>query len=396
MSKHKLLAGVINPYALAEVALNRAINWKRVKTPLALLERTLGTPAGKLFDPVHHTVAFALAELEANNIRLKSTTALAGGAADARKARGLQGLDVSEDVLKRLLPFLGGSAAGSPSDPFTPAGASWRDVGDYFEEGSEFFDPVQGAVGDCYLIAALASVAWSRPYVIVDAVRQSGASQPDTLHRIEYAISGGSVAHEVSERVPVRMSDSWFFYARSSEAGEIWPCIYEKAYAKIRSGNTSDQPPYDPMTGGDPVAACAEVLRGGSVASYTGNAGTSADDLWTLVRANSLSYRTVNPMTAWTYGTGDESPDKIKYDDASGIVGWHAYSVLGWDYYNNEKYIVLRNPWGQHEGKVDIKSGPWSAYDVSFWRSVTLNSGGVFAMKAAAFKKYFAGIGVAK
>jgi hypothetical protein len=170
---------------------------------------------------------------------------------------------------------------------------------------------------------------------------------------------------------------------------------YEKAYAKWRTSNTTDKPDYQPLNGSDPVAACAELVPGTS-ASYTSTASSTADAIYNLVRANSMSRRTMNPMVAWTYARGKDSPDKIKYDAASGVVGWHAYSVLGWDFAKGVRYIVLRNPWGTHEGKVDVKQGNWRAYDISFWKTVPLNRAGVFAMKVETFKKYFAGLGVAK
>ena len=40
-------------------------------------------------------------------------------------------------------------------------------------------------------------------------------------------------------------------------------------------------------------------------------------------------------MTAWTYGSGEASPDNIGYADAN-LVGSHCCTVLfGWDYRND-------------------------------------------------------------
>ena len=135
--------------------------------------------------------------------------------------------------------------------------------------------------------------------------------------------------------------------------------------------------------------ACAQLIRG--TRTYKSNSGTSANALWDFVRSNSLSRRTINPMVAWTYSS---QPAGTNYNSAH-VVANHAYSVLGWDYFNNEKYIVLRNPWGTHHATLDTRSGTWSANQVSYWASVPLNTNGVFSMKAATFKKYYAGTGVA-
>ena len=95
----------------------------------------------------------------------------------------------------------------------------------------------------------------------------------------------------------------------------------------------------------------ATALLTGGQRSYFGNASMSADDLWNLARSNSLGGRTFNPMTCWTYSSGDASPDHVNYSDAN-IVGSHCYTVLGWAYQNGAKYIILRNPWGNTEATV--------------------------------------------
>jgi hypothetical protein len=135
-------------------------------------------------------------------------------------------------------------------------------------------------------------------------------------------------------------------------------------------------------------------LNGGS-RSYFDTASRSADDLWNILRSHCLSYRTFHPMTAWTYSTGDASPDKVDYNSAH-IVGSHCYTVLGWAYRDCRRWIVLRNPWGTFEATADVLDATISLYDVSWWRPITLkNADGVFAMEISAFKKYFAGFGTA-
>ena len=100
-------------------------------------------------------------------------------------------------------------------------------------------------------------------------------------------------------------------------------------------------------------------------------------------------------MTAWTYSTGDDSPDHVDYSSAQ-VVGSHAYTVLGWAYQDCQRWIVLRNPWGSFEASSNVLDATIVMYDLSWWRPITLkNSDGVFAMEISAFKKYFAGFGVA-
>ena len=47
-----------------------------------------------------------------------------------------------------------------PATDWTPPNATWSDAGQFFNEAAEFFDPIQGAVANCYYIAALSAVAW--------------------------------------------------------------------------------------------------------------------------------------------------------------------------------------------------------------------------------------------
>ena len=250
-------------------------------------------------------------------------------------------------------------------------------------------------MANCYYIAALSAVAWAMPYRIRHLTRATGQNQDRFTNLIQFfkPDTGGQLEREVevTDTVPLNGSGN-FLYARSSEAGEIWPAVYEKAYAKLKTGITGDHPDILATAWGDCVWATAQ-LTGGHRAYYD-NANETADKLWDLVRANSMGGRTVNPMTAWTYGSGDDAPKKVIYEDAN-VVGSHCYTVLGWDYRDGRKYIILRNPWGNTEVTASALDATIYAYDVSWWRPIALKDmDGTFAMEIETFKKYFAGFGV--
>jgi hypothetical protein len=279
---------------------------------------------------------------------------------------------------------------------WTPPGGHWATGGRFFDETAEFFDPVQGAVANCYYIAALSAIAWATPFRIAHETRATGVNQNqfNDMVRFYKPNSGGVVDKEIetTELLPLTMSGD-FIYCRSSEAGETWPAVYEKAFAKLKTGTTSDMPDITQTAWGDCVLATAQ-LNGGT-RNYYDTASRSADDLWNILRSNCLSYRTFNPMTAWTYSSGDASPDHVDYS-AAHVVGSHCYTVLGWAYTNCRRWIVLRNPWGTFEATASVLDATLSMYDVSWWRPIALkNDDGVFAMEIGAFKKYFAGFGVA-
>jgi len=409
---HAPMATAINPYALTEVLLERKVNWSRIADPIKLVSRTLETPAEDLFDGDRGSPIFAT-----NGIHRDDTPRSKDGLQGKieRPLDKLPSLKLRPGMSERLIDRLRDLVLLRPEFGETEyPGAVWQDIGDFFEEGTEFADPVQGALGDCWLIAAIASVAWTRTYAIVQRNRTIGSGNQDFVDAIDLAYAANDVRrYEVSEKLPVWQGTSLQLYGRSAETGEIWPGIYEKAFAKLRTGNLTDKPDLRALGGGDPVDACVKLLPGTS-ASYRWTNGLSADQLWKAVTQNSIGNpgnanptlfaragRTINPLTAWTYGAAKDAPDPIAYDADSGIVACHAYSVLGWIapaghlLGKQSRYVVLRNPWGMHEGRVDVLSGNWPALDQTWIRSTPLNTGGVFAMKIETFKKYFAGLGVA-
>ena len=206
--------------------------------------------------------------------------------------------------------------------------------------------------------------------------------------------SGGVIDQDIqiTEAVPLNAGGD-FIYCRSSEDGETWPAVYEKAFAKLKTGTATYMPDITQTAWGDCVYATAQ-LNGGA-RHYYDTASRSADDLWNILRSNCLSYRTFNPMTAWTCSPGDASPDHVDYSSAH-VVGSHCYTVLGWAYRNCQRWIILRNPWGNTEATASVLDATISMYDVSWWRPITLKTvDGAFAMEISAFKKYFAGFGSA-
>ncbi len=440
--------GVINPYALAEVVSGRRIQWCEVQNVPRLLEDILNTPYEELFDPkfegplylglklnkaktlerfhsplldiqvrtdindlevpIEHLMTQVsrlgdlgkryqvddIAKLEVSRIELCNPFQIALTIRLPQKDRLQQLARVFPKALVQTVSF-DPEMKGNSNQDWTPANASWQDKGTFFNETAEFFDPVQGAVANCYYIAALAAVAWSTPYRIAHLTRALGQNQQQFTNLIRFykPDSNGQIDKEieVTDSIPVSNTTGNFIYCRSSEAGEIWPAVYEKAFAKLETGTTTDHPDITATGWGDCVWATAQLT--GGKRNYYGNSAHSADDLWNLVRSNSMGRRTFNPMTCWTYGS---APDGYSYSDAN-IVASHCYTVLGWDYRCGKKYLIVRNPWGQTEATVATLNSTVLMHDISWWRPVNLATpDGTFGIEASAFKNYFAGIGVVK
>jgi len=390
--------GVINPYALAELVIGKKIKWDNVEEREKLLANILNIPEADIFDiqksPVLAPHIKIKSPEEIEHLSQKDAMDKVVKSFEAIKFSPHEEIPFKAKNTEKVIDIVNNmilSCAESPNSPWNPPNVEWIDKGALFDDVDEFNDPIQGALGDCYFIAAMSSVAWSRPYAIANVVRPSSWSEESPIHKVDFYKNGSTHQKiEVSERVPVRKGTHHWIYARSLDPGEIWPAVLEKAYAKWKTNNPTDQPDYTRIAGGDPVKACAEIVSGRRY--YYWNKSYSATQLWNIVRSNSLGKRTFNPMVAWTYCS---PPADIDYKKA-GLVSCHAYSILGWEYQNYQKYIVLRNPWGTHHATLDTLSGYWWARFINFWVQIPLNRNGVFAMKAETFKKYFAGMGVVR
>jgi hypothetical protein len=440
-------SGVINPFALAEQVSGRRIDWDAVRNVPELLEDVLQTPYSELFDPVHDGPLYTGLRLD-ESLKLQRVRSPLldvevevdrsdidlpfNGNGDIRVLRDLGPRFDAEDVggipvlrsettaggrlvltlrlpekdrLQRLHSVLtpelvkvisfDPEAVMGADDSWTPPNGHWAVNGEFFNEAAEFFDPVQGAVANCYYIAALGAIAWATPYRVAHVTRATGTGQSSFVDRFQFfkPDSGGALDKEieVTEALPLNAAGN-FIYCRSSEQGETWPALYEKAFAKLETGIAGDQPDITATGWGDCVWATAQ-LNGGN-RSYWNTAGRTGDQMWDLVRAQSMSRRTIRPMTAWTYSTGAAAEKKIVYD--VNVVASHCYTVLGWDYRDGRKYILLRNPWGRTEPTVGVLGGTTHVYDISWWRPIAMApNDGTFGIEAADFQTYFAGLGVA-
>lgn len=428
-----LNVGAINPYALTEALVGRKIDWTK-KESIEVMEDALETDYNELFDMKFNSPIYAglklnnknmaepvaaseitirgdkdpetpdvsaitnLGELKKLGVKSLNTTKIRSGVL----TRGVLNLKVDLPQMdhtlsktrlsKPLATILLGKAAASGD--WTPENGVWKDMGDFFKDVVEFSDPVQGAIGNCYFIAAVSAIAWADPYRIVHRNRATGTGETDRVNAIQFYSKGGgkdapTKLIEVTDKTLVRTSNNQPIYCRSRDAGEIYPALYEKAFAKWILKTESDKPDITKTAFGDPVKATAQ-LNNKTPYYYNTNSRTG-DQLYTIVRENSMSYKTIHPMTAWTYGSSKDYT-------GTNVVGNHAYTVLGWAFKNNKKYIVLRNPWGVTEPSgLNTYQGVLSFFDKSFWRPINMvGNDGVFAIEANSFQNLFAGLGVAK
>jgi hypothetical protein len=362
--------GAANPKTIAELKLGRRLDPTAADFP-EILSTALGKPYEELFDPKFGSPVY----VGVKSIHMPPVVdrPVAVGAPAAG------GAAVAEAVRPTFRPI--------PLPIWWPGlftDLTYAVPGQFIVNVPTATAPVQGALGDCWLISAMASVAWCHSDAISErtlvngngVVLADGADYEFTF----YASPSWGVGKNLSVKddVPVN-SAGLYIYACSSVSGETWPANVEKAFIGMRGATGFGEPSssnYNELSGGDPAWAVASLV-GRPPYYYNAN----DPNAWTEINARCTNGKATEPMTAWTFGT---APAGLSYD-GSGIVGNHAYSILGTETSGSKEYVILRNPWGFHEGTIDTLPGSW--------QGLTLPGDGVFALALDDFATYYAGFG---
>lgn len=206
-------------------------------------------------------------------------------------------------------------------------------TGNLFNSTPSRADARQGMLGDCYFIAALASIADKNPNAVRNMFTDNGdgtytvrfysgvaigASKPDyvTVNRRLPSFANGTLAY------------SGYGLGISSSTTTLWIAIAEKAYAqwneKGRAGRDGTNR-YAAIEGGWMSNVNAQVLGYNS-----SNYSLTTSNQQTLINA-------VTSGKATTIGT-------VQNASAGGLYGSHAYIVTG--YNSTAGTFTLHNPWG--------------------------------------------------
>ncbi|KAJ8094825.1 hypothetical protein PM082_010037 [Marasmius tenuissimus] len=237
----------------------------------------------------------------------------------------------------------------------------------FFVDGADSNDIVQGAIGDCWFVSALATMSTSEGLVekfCVARDEQIGVygfvffrdgswvnviiddflfTSIPKFEELSYAEQ--HLYHHNKEKYnsDARKSGKGLYFAKSGTDGETWVPLIEKAYAKLHGS-------YGSLSGGEECEAI-EDLTGGVSTFIPTNDIFDVNRFWRdeLCKANvdrlfGCAYRTLST----TRSGGHDA--KI-----SGLIGNHAYSVLRAVEHKGKRFVIIRNPWGGSEW-----TGPWS------------------------------------
>jgi len=234
----------------------------------------------------------------------------------------------------------------------TASGTYRQFAGQLFVNGVTYTDINQGQVGDCYLMASLAEVALRTPSAITNMFIVNG----DGTYTVRLFNNGAAEYVTVDAFLPTNTSGNAIYAGMgknyANTANELWTMLAEKAYVQanqfgwIRPGlSGSGQNSYSGIEGGYIYAALGHITGQATAAFYS----TSSTSGFTTF------------VTAWNAGKSIGFASKTTPASGSGVVGSHAYAVIG--YNSTNQTITLYNPWGPNYATLTMT---WTQIQASF------------------------------
>ncbi|KAM7419853.1 hypothetical protein PAMA_016792 [Pampus argenteus] len=243
--------------------------------------------------------------------------------------------------------------------------------------GADRTDICQGQLGDCWLLAAIASLTLKK-----DALARVVPPDQGFDHRYAGIFHFQFWQHNrwldvvVDDRLPsVRRR---LVMLHSASNNEFWSALLEKAYAKLHGS-------YESLKGGSTLEAM-EDFTGGVAEMY--ETKKAPDNLFYIMK------KALDKGSMMGCSIDISSSAESEAKTSSGLVKGHAYSVTGMEEVNfrgrSVQLIRVRNPWGQVEwnGAWSDNSREWDYIDRAEKTRILQNStdDGEFWMEFEDFK----------
>ncbi|RDB15999.1 Calpain-9 [Hypsizygus marmoreus] len=281
-----------------------------------------------------------------------------------RKFRDVE-FDLENDSDRCLHGLASDGPHYSPSD--VQRATQIFDKPSFFIDGADSNDIVQGGLGDCWVLSALATMSTAKGLVekfcvardeevgiygfiffrdttwvnvIVDDLLFTSIPKFEELNMAEKHLYHND---KETYNKSARKSGKSLYFAKSGTNGETWVPLIEKAFAKLH-GN------YAALNDGE-AGEAIEDLTGGVTTFISTKDILDVDKFWKeeLLLANQ------DRLFGCAFDSLDGERSGIDSPTVNGLFGAHAYSVLKAVEYKDKRFVIIRNPWGQSEW-----TGPWS------------------------------------
>uniref|UniRef100_A0A3Q0S035 Calpain 9 n=1 Tax=Amphilophus citrinellus TaxID=61819 RepID=A0A3Q0S035_AMPCI len=221
-------------------------------------------------------------------------------------------------------------------------------------DGADRTDICQGQLGDCWLLAAIASLTMKKEALArVVPPDQDFDNRYAGIFHFQFWNHNRWLDVVVDDRLPTVRNQ--LIMLHSASQNEFWSALLEKAYAKMHGS-------YESLKGGSTMEAM-EDFTGGVGEMYETKAAPS--NLFTIMK------KALDRGSMMGCSIDITSSAESEAKTSTGLVKGHAYSITGLEEVNvrgqKVQLIRIRNPWGEVEwnGAWSDNSREWNYIDTA-------------------------------